>query len=102
VFVLLAVIGRPDLIRSWASDSTRVLHPGYAWHELAQMWQTPQAGEAWVQRTLDAPRSELASLLVSRGMAAPVAGGWPPASTAPWDAASSRCTMPRARHFAKE
>jgi pimeloyl-ACP methyl ester carboxylesterase len=89
VFVLLAVIGRPDLFRSWASDAVGVLHPGYAWHQLAQMWQTSQAGEAWVQRTLGAPRTELASLLVSRGMAAPVAERVAPG----FDAATGRCIL---------
>jgi pimeloyl-ACP methyl ester carboxylesterase len=88
-FVILAVIDRPDLIRTWASDAVGVLHPGYAWHELAQMWQTPQAGEAWVKRTLDAPRTELASLLVSRGMAAPVADRVAPG----FDAAMGRCIL---------
>jgi pimeloyl-ACP methyl ester carboxylesterase len=41
VFVILAVIGQPDLIRSWASNSVAVLHPAYTWHERAQIWQTP-------------------------------------------------------------
>jgi hypothetical protein len=89
VFVILAVIARPDLIRSWASDSVGVLHPGYAWHDLAQMWQTPHAGGAWVKRTLDAPRTDLASLLVSRGMAAPVAERVAPG----FDAAMGRCIL---------
>jgi hypothetical protein len=53
------------------------------------MWQTPQAGEAWVKRTLDAPRTEWASLLVSRGMAAPVADRVAPG----FDAAMGRCIL---------
>ena len=89
VFVILAVIVRPDLFRSWASDSVGVLHPGYTWHELAQTWQTPEAGEAWVKRMLDAPRTEWASLLVSIGMAAPVADRVAPG----YDAAMGRCIL---------
>jgi pimeloyl-ACP methyl ester carboxylesterase len=89
VFVLLAVIERPDLIRTWASDAVGVLHPGYAWHERARMWQTPQAGEQWVQRTLDAPRTELASMLASIGMAAPVADKVAPG----FSAATGRCIL---------
>ncbi|MCL2393903.1 MAG: alpha/beta fold hydrolase [Acidimicrobiaceae bacterium] len=89
VFVILAVIGRPDLIRSWASDSVGVLHPDYTWHERAQMWQTPEAGEAWVKRTLNAPRTEWASLLVSIGMAAPIADRVAPS----FDAAMGRCIL---------
>ena len=44
---------------------------------------------AWVTRTLNAPRTELASLLVSRGMAAPVADRVAPA----FDAAMGRCIL---------
>ena len=89
VFVIMAVIGRPDLIRSWASDAIGVLHPGYVWHQFAQTWQTPQAGEAWVKGVLEAPRSELASLLASIGMAAPVADRVAPG----FDAATGRCIL---------
>ena len=89
VFVLMAVIDRPDLIRTWASDAAGVLHPGYAWHERARMWQTPLAGEAWVERTLGAPRTELASMLVSIGMAAPAAARVAPG----FDAAMGRCIL---------
>ena len=36
---------RPDLLASWASDAVGLLHPEYVWHDLAQVWQTPGAGE---------------------------------------------------------
>ena len=36
---------RPDLLASWCSDALGVVHPEYAWHDLAQVWQTPGAGE---------------------------------------------------------
>ncbi|MBO0848248.1 MAG: alpha/beta hydrolase, partial [Pseudonocardia sp.] len=78
-----------DLIRTWASDAVGVLHPGYTWHELAQTWQRPGAGEAWVKRMLDAPRTELAPLLVSRGAAAPVAER----VSAGFDTAMGRCIL---------
>ena len=35
---------RPDLIRTWAAGSGTVDRE-YVWHELAQMWQTPDVGE---------------------------------------------------------
>lgn len=89
VFVIMVVIDRPDLIRTWASDAVGVLHPGYTWHELAQTWQRPGAGEAWVKRMLDAPRTELAPLLVSRGAAAPVAER----VSAGFDTAMGRCIL---------
>ena len=55
----------------------------------AQTWQTPQAGEAWVKGMLEAPRTELASLLASIGMAAPVADRVAPG----FDAATGRCIL---------
>jgi pimeloyl-ACP methyl ester carboxylesterase len=36
---------RPDLISSWAADCVGLIHPDYVWHDLAQVWQTPEAGE---------------------------------------------------------
>jgi hypothetical protein len=36
---------RPDLLRSWATDAIGVFDPDYVWHDLAQTWQTPGAGE---------------------------------------------------------
>ncbi len=35
---------RPDLVRTWAAGSGTV-DRGYVWHDLAQMWQTPEVGE---------------------------------------------------------
>lgn len=46
--VVNAVIARPDLVRSWASDILGVFEPDYVWHDLAQAWQTPGVGEEHV------------------------------------------------------
>jgi pimeloyl-ACP methyl ester carboxylesterase len=35
---------RPDLIRTWAAGSGPV-DRDYVWHDMAQMWQTPEVGE---------------------------------------------------------
>ncbi len=43
VFGLLSIA--PDRIRSWAADCAGLLHPDYVWHDMAQVWQTPGAGE---------------------------------------------------------
>lgn len=44
--VTIAVaMARPDLLRSWVSDSLGVFDPDYTWHDLALIWQTPGAGE---------------------------------------------------------
>jgi pimeloyl-ACP methyl ester carboxylesterase len=38
---------RPDLVRTWAAGSGSVSRD-YEWHELAKIWQTPVAGEQWM------------------------------------------------------
>ncbi|MFK0252811.1 alpha/beta fold hydrolase [Streptomyces sp. NPDC090445] len=50
-------------LRSWAVDVAGILHPDYVWHDLARLWQTPDAGEEWVTSTLGAtdPRSPLSA-----------------------------------------
>lgn len=56
-----AVMHRPELVRSWASDAIGVFDPEYVWHDLAQVWQTPGAGEDLVDSLLggtDADRAE--------------------------------------------
>ncbi len=43
--VMRIAMERPDLIRSWAMDIAGCFAPDYVWHDLAQVWQTPGAGE---------------------------------------------------------
>jgi pimeloyl-ACP methyl ester carboxylesterase len=38
------VATRPDLVRTWAAGSAAI-DRDYVWHDLAQMWQTPEVGE---------------------------------------------------------
>ncbi|MEU1803655.1 alpha/beta fold hydrolase [Streptomyces sp. NPDC019937] len=66
--VLNAVMSRPDLVRTWVSDTVGVFEPDYVWHELAQRWQTPGAGEADVAARFGAPVGERVATLVARGM----------------------------------
>lgn len=47
--VINLVMHRPELVRSWASDVLGILHPDYVWHDMAQVWQTPDAGEELVE-----------------------------------------------------
>ena len=35
---------RPELVRSWAAGGVAV-DEGYVWHDIAQVWQTPEEGE---------------------------------------------------------
>ena len=46
---------RPDLIRSWACDVLGLFHPDYVWHDFAQIWQTPGAGEEYFEQSLATP-----------------------------------------------
>ena len=59
---------RPDLIRSWCTDIAGSTDPDYVWHELAQIWQTPGAGEAAVDQMFGAPFSEQVAGLIELGM----------------------------------
>ena len=59
---------RPDLIRSWVTDIAGCFDPDYAWHDLAQVWQTRGAGEAAVQQMAQIPAAERKARFVSLGM----------------------------------
>jgi pimeloyl-ACP methyl ester carboxylesterase len=50
------VVGQhPELVRSWASDALGIFHPDYVWHDFAQIWQTPGAGEEFFAQTMATP-----------------------------------------------
>jgi pimeloyl-ACP methyl ester carboxylesterase len=42
------------MLRSWVMDMASGLHPEYAWHALARLWQTPGAGEQWAKNRVEA------------------------------------------------
>jgi len=44
LLVQRVVSTRPDLIRTWAAGAGTIDRT-YVWHDLAQMWQTPEVGE---------------------------------------------------------
>ena len=44
--VATALMHRPELVRSWASDALGLFEPDYTWHDLAQTWQSAGDGEA--------------------------------------------------------
>lgn len=50
--VVNLVMHRPELVRSWASDLLGVFDVDYVWHDLAQVWQTPGAGEELIDSML--------------------------------------------------
>lgn len=66
VFGLLAV--SPHLVRSWACDCLGLVHPDYVWHEMAQLWQTPDVGEQVVSTMMSHTNEERSSMMTDLGM----------------------------------
>ncbi|MFN3263142.1 MAG: alpha/beta fold hydrolase [Pikeienuella sp.] len=73
IHVVRLVMARPDLVRSWVSDVVGVFDPSYRWHDLAQAWQTPNAGEQAVAMMAAAPAEMKAAQLAAAHMPADVA-----------------------------
>jgi pimeloyl-ACP methyl ester carboxylesterase len=71
--VFRAVAAQPELVRSWAIDIGGCFDPRYVWHDIAQTWQTPGAGEALLARRRAMPPGDLAGGYVARGMSEPAA-----------------------------
>ncbi|MEX0781233.1 MAG: alpha/beta hydrolase [Dehalococcoidia bacterium] len=71
--VMRIAIEHPDLIRSWATDIAGGMDPEYVWHDLAQVWQTPGAGEEAVKGMAAAPVEARAAQFESLGMSKAVA-----------------------------
>jgi pimeloyl-ACP methyl ester carboxylesterase len=62
-------VTRPDLLRTWVSDAIGSFHPGYVWHELAQIWQKQPDGEHWIAAQLALTPEQRAQRFLDRGMA---------------------------------
>jgi pimeloyl-ACP methyl ester carboxylesterase len=71
--VLSVAMTRPDLLRTWVSDSLGVFDPDYVWHDLAQQWQTPEAGEKLVAALMGGTAAERADRMMALGIPRPVA-----------------------------
>jgi pimeloyl-ACP methyl ester carboxylesterase len=71
--VVIAVMHRPDLVRSWASDVVGMFDPEYVWHDMAQVFQTPDAGEQVVEAMVAGSLAERAKQLADFGIPAEVA-----------------------------
>jgi pimeloyl-ACP methyl ester carboxylesterase len=66
--VLRVAMARPDLLRSWVSDSLGTYDPDYVWHERAQSWQSPETGESAVASLLGGTLSERVERLAGLGI----------------------------------
>jgi pimeloyl-ACP methyl ester carboxylesterase len=66
--VVTAMMHRPELVRSWASDAVGLFDPDYRWHDLAQVWQTQGAGEELVNTLLGGTLQDRAERLAAFGI----------------------------------
>ena len=64
---------RPDLVRSWSIDVAGIFHPDYVWHDMAQLWQTPDVGEETVKAMVETPRADRIANYEALGMPPDVA-----------------------------
>ncbi|MBW3574257.1 MAG: alpha/beta hydrolase [Actinobacteria bacterium] len=79
-FVVRLVSLRPDLVRSWVTDAAGVGGVDFEWHEMAKLWQTPEAGEAFFAQNLAMSPEQRARVFESFGIPPEHAiemGGWP-------------------------
>ncbi|WP_345612167.1 alpha/beta fold hydrolase [Pseudonocardia adelaidensis] len=67
-FVLRVATAYDVRLRSWAVDVGGVFHPDYVWHEMAQVWQTPGAGEERTAATAAAGPQARAGYLHAAGV----------------------------------
>lgn len=63
-----ALEARPDLIRSWATDSAGLMHADYGWHDMAQAFQTPDVGEQAVAALFEGTLADRAAMLTGFGV----------------------------------
>ena len=87
VFGVLAE--RPDLVRTWAADCVGLVAPDYEWHDMAQLWQTPEVGEQALAAMLEPPLSDRVELFVGLGVPAGTATALAEAA----DATMGRCIL---------
>jgi pimeloyl-ACP methyl ester carboxylesterase len=71
--VLRAATARPELVRRLVTDIAGTGDPDYVWHDLAQVWQTPGAGEEFVAGMASAPVEDRTQMLEGAGMTEAVA-----------------------------
>jgi pimeloyl-ACP methyl ester carboxylesterase len=71
--VINAVMHRPELVRSWASDVVGLFDRDYVWHDMAQGFQTPEVGEQLVAMMQDGSVEVRAQQLVTFGIPAELA-----------------------------
>lgn len=71
--VVRLVMQRPELVRSWVTDIAGCFDPEYTWHDFAQVWQKPGAGEEAIAGMVATPVEARAQQFESLGMSRDVA-----------------------------
>jgi pimeloyl-ACP methyl ester carboxylesterase len=67
-FVLRVATAHDVPLRSWAVDVGALFHPDYVWHDMAQVWQTPGAGEERTAATVAVGPAARAGFLQEAGV----------------------------------
>lgn len=71
--VVNVAMHRPELLRSWVSDVVGLFDPEYVWHDLAQVWQTPDEGEQSVEAIFGGTVADRTVLMTGLGIPAEIA-----------------------------
>jgi pimeloyl-ACP methyl ester carboxylesterase len=71
--VVNVAMHRPELLHSWTSDDVGIFDVDYVWHDIAQVWQTPGAGEELIDSMMGGPIDDRAHMLVDHGIPADTA-----------------------------
>ncbi|KUI23307.1 alpha/beta hydrolase [Mycobacterium sp. GA-1285] len=66
--VVNVAMHRPDLLRTWASDVVGLFDADYVWHDLAQVWQTPGAGEELVEAMMGGTVADRTAQMADLGL----------------------------------
>jgi pimeloyl-ACP methyl ester carboxylesterase len=77
--VVNAMMHRPELVRTWASDIIGVFDPDYVWHEAALVWQTPGDGELLADAMMGGSLQDRTDRMVALGVTPEVAAKMAPA-----------------------
>lgn len=100
--VYATVAARPDLVRSWAADCAGLTHPDYVWHDGAQVWQTPDAGEQFAEAMIGLPPDALHAWGVPPGLEPALAAGIDATMTAAMLALYRSAVQPALRELGAE
>lgn len=66
--VVNVAMHRPELLRTWASDVVGLFDADYVWHDLAQVWQTPGAGEELVEAMMGGTVADRTAQMADLGL----------------------------------